>query len=84
MTVDQLTERALAPAEPIVDWLDFDFDTRQVHAGEYPDKNTGLRVPPIALSAGYVFDSFDDQADRFAGRSLVYFNQPAPPADDAR
>ena len=22
--------------------------------------------------------------DRFAGRSLVYFNQPAPPADDAR
>ena len=69
-----------APAEPITDWLDFDFDTRQVHAGEYPDKNTGLRVPPIALSAGYVFDSFDDQVDRFAGRSIdpIYSRQGNP------
>lgn len=60
----------LPPALPIDDWDGFDFDTRQVHAGEYPDLNTGLRVPPIALSAGYVFDSFDDQVDRFAGRTL--------------
>ena len=73
-------EATAAPAEPIVDWLDFDFDTRQVHAGEYPDKNTGLRVPPIALSAGYVFDSFDDQVDRFAGRSIdpIYSRQGNP------
>ena len=94
MTVEQLTapdlapaeavdaplESSTAPAEPIVDWLDFDFDTRQVHAGEYPDKNTGLRVPPIALSAGYVFDSFDDQVDRFAGRSIdpIYSRQGNP------
>lgn len=80
MTVEQLTAPDLAPAEPIVDWLDFDFDTRQVHAGEYPDKNTGLRVPPIALSAGYVFDSFDDQVDRFAGRSIdpIYSRQGNP------
>ncbi|WP_440312389.1 O-acetylhomoserine aminocarboxypropyltransferase/cysteine synthase family protein [Leucobacter chromiireducens] len=57
-------------ATPITDWDGFDFDTRQVHAGAYPDRNSGLRVPPIALSAGYVFDSFDDQVDRFAGREL--------------
>lgn len=39
-------------AQPIYDWQGFGFETRQVHAGEYPDKNHGLRVPPIALSAG--------------------------------
>ena len=50
---------------PIYDWEGFGFDTRQVHAGEYPDKNHGLRVPPIALSAGYLFDDFDDQVNRF-------------------
>lgn len=52
---------------PIEGWEGFGFDTRQVHAGEYADLNTGLRVPPIALSAGYVFDDFDDQVERFAG-----------------
>ncbi|MGO3147430.1 MAG: O-acetylhomoserine aminocarboxypropyltransferase/cysteine synthase family protein [Leucobacter sp.] len=53
-------------AAPIYDWDGFDFDTRQVHAGEYPDLNNGLRVPPIALSAGYVFEDFDDQVERFS------------------
>ncbi|UTX53443.1 O-acetylhomoserine aminocarboxypropyltransferase/cysteine synthase family protein [Leucobacter aridicollis] len=68
------------PAQPVSDWEGFDFDTRQVHAGEYPDLNTGLRVPPIALSAGYVFESFDDQVDRFAGRSIdpIYSRQGNP------
>ncbi len=56
-------------AEPIADWEGFDFETRQVHAGSYEDRNSGLRVPPIALSAGYVFDDFDDGVARFAGRS---------------
>lgn len=66
--------------KPITDWADFDFDTRQVHAGEKPDRNIGLRVPPIALSAGYVFNDFDDQVDRFAGRSLdpIYSRQGNP------
>lgn len=54
-------------AQPIADWEGFDFETRQVHAGEYADRNHGLRIPPIALSAGYVFDDFDDQVDRFSG-----------------
>lgn len=53
--------------QPIYDWQGFGFDTRQVHAGEYRDKNHGLRVPPIALSAGYLFDDFDDQVSRFNG-----------------
>lgn len=67
-------------AQPRTDWAGFDFDTRQVHAGEYPDLNTGLRVPPIALSAGYMFDDFDDQVDRFAGRSIdpIYSRQGNP------
>jgi len=54
-------------ATPIYDWEGFGFETRQVHAGEYPDRNSGLRVPPIALSAGYLFDDFDDQVNRFNG-----------------
>ncbi|MBK0419888.1 O-acetylhomoserine aminocarboxypropyltransferase/cysteine synthase [Leucobacter sp. CSA1] len=54
-------------APPVYDWEGFGFDTRQVHAGEYPDRNSGLRVPPIALSAGYLFDDFDDQVSRFDG-----------------
>lgn len=71
---------APAAATPHTDWSGFGFETRQVHAGEYPDLNTGLRVPPIALSAGYVFDDFDDQVDRFAGRSIdpIYSRQGNP------
>lgn len=57
----------MTTAPPNYDWKGFGFDTRQVHAGEYPDRNHGLRVPPIALSAGYLFDDFDDQASRFNG-----------------
>ena len=50
---------AESTASPIYDWQGFGFETRQVHAGEYPDKNHGLRVPPIALSAGYLFEGSD-------------------------
>lgn len=45
------------------------FETRQVHAGAIVDSEAGARVTPIYQSAGYVFDSFDDGAERFAGRS---------------
>lgn len=67
-------------ATPVSEWVGFDFDTRQVHAGEYPDLNSGLRVPSIAVSAGYVFEDFDDQVDRFAGRSTspIYSRQGNP------
>ena len=65
---------------PNLDWQGFDFDTRQVHAGEPRDLNSGLRVPSIAVSAGYVFEDFDDQVDRFAGRSgdPIYSRQGNP------
>lgn len=67
-------------ATPVTDWEGFDFDTRQVHAGEHPDLNAGLRVPPIAMSAGYVFADFEDGADRFSGRSIdpIYSRQGNP------
>ena len=67
-------------AAPITDWADYSFDTRQVHAGEYPDLNTGLRIPPLTLSAGYVFESFDDGAARFAGEGAnpIYSRQGNP------
>lgn len=60
----------MSAADPITGWDDFGFDTRQVHAGEYTDLNAGLRVPAIAMSAGFVFDDFDDQAARFSGHSV--------------
>ena len=53
---DENCSPAIAPED---DWNGYDFETRQVHAGEYADLNTGLRIPPIALSAGYVFEDFD-------------------------
>ncbi|ERG65382.1 MULTISPECIES: O-acetylhomoserine aminocarboxypropyltransferase/cysteine synthase family protein [Agrococcus] len=45
------------------------FETRQVHAGAVIDSEAGARVTPIYQSAGYVFESFDDGALRFAGQS---------------
>jgi len=70
----------MSAEKPIDDWEGFGFDTRQVHAGEYVDQNHGLRIPPIALSAGYVFDDFDDQGDRFTSRVVepIYSRQGNP------
>ncbi|SFS18034.1 O-acetylhomoserine (thiol)-lyase [Agrococcus baldri] len=48
---------------------DWGFATRQIHAGAIVDAEAGARITPIYQSAGYVFDSFDDGAERFAGRS---------------
>ena len=76
-----MTPRDPHPAAvPVTDWAGFGFDTRQVHAGAHPDLNHGLRVPPISLSAGYVFENFDDGVDRFAGRSTepIYSRQGNP------
>ena len=33
----------------------FGFDTRQVHAGQRPDPNTGARAVPIYQTTSYVF-----------------------------
>lgn len=46
---------------------EFDFDTRQIHAGTRLDADFGARLPPIYQTAGFVFDSFDDGEGRFNG-----------------
>ncbi|MFB2579918.1 O-acetylhomoserine aminocarboxypropyltransferase/cysteine synthase family protein [Herbiconiux sp. P15] len=45
------------------------FATRQVHAGRTSDGPGGVnaRATPIYLSAGFVFDDFDQARDRFGG-----------------
>ncbi|PPF63139.1 O-acetylhomoserine aminocarboxypropyltransferase [Clavibacter michiganensis] len=67
-------------AQPEYDWQGYAFDTRQVHAGEYEDLNAGARVSPIAMTAGYRFDSFDDARNRFSGDAdgLIYSRQRNP------
>src|SRR5580658_1869285 len=44
----------------------FGFETRQVHAGQRPDPNTGARAVPIFQTASYVFE--DPEA------AAAYFN----------
>jgi O-acetylhomoserine (thiol)-lyase len=65
---------------PEYDWHGYAFDTRQVHAGEYEDLNAGARVSPIAMTAGYRFDSFEDARGRFSGDAdgLIYSRQRNP------
>lgn len=75
-----MLERTKTARPPITEWDNFSFDTRQVHAGEYTDRNHGVRIPPLTLSAGYVFEDFDDGASRFNGgsQSAIYSRQGNP------
>ena len=41
------------------------FATRQIHAGAEPDGSHGARATPIYLTAGFVFDDFEQASDRF-------------------
>lgn len=45
----------------------YGFATQQVHAGETTEAGFGARIPPIYLTAGFAFDSFDAARARFAG-----------------
>ncbi len=45
----------------------FGFSTQQVHGGVSPAREYGARVAPLHLSAGFVFDDFDQAEGRFAG-----------------
>ena len=67
-------------AEPEYNWDGYAFDTRQVHAGEYEELTSGARISPIAMTAGYRFDSFDDAHGRFSGANsgLIYSRQRNP------
>ena len=43
----------------------FGFDTRQVHAGQRPDPNTGARAVPIFQTTSYVFENCESAAAYF-------------------
>jgi len=42
------------------------FETRQIHAGQTPDTDTGSRSLPIYQTTSYVFDDAEQAASRFA------------------
>src|SRR5687767_13940030 len=44
---------------------DFGFETRQVHAGQRPDPNTGARAVPIYQTTSYVFEDPESAAAYF-------------------
>jgi O-acetylhomoserine (thiol)-lyase len=44
---------------------EFGFDTRQLHAGQRPDPNTGARAVPIFQTASYVFEDPESAAAYF-------------------
>ncbi|MGO2660289.1 O-acetylhomoserine aminocarboxypropyltransferase/cysteine synthase family protein [Mycetocola reblochoni] len=50
----------------------FGFSTEQVHAGYLGEAGHGARITPIYLSAGFVFDDFEQARARFAGTDLGY------------
>ncbi len=55
------TESHRRPEEP----REFGFDTRQVHAGQRPDPNTGARAVPIYQTTSYVFEDPESAAAYF-------------------
>src|SRR5687767_9274140 len=44
---------------------EFGFDTRQVHAGQRPDPNTGARAVPIYQTTSYVFEDSESASAYF-------------------
>lgn len=46
------------------------FETRQIHAGQQPDSQTGARALPIYQTTSYVFPDAGVAADRFALKDL--------------
>jgi len=52
------------PAE-VEEARDFGFETRQLHAGQRPDPNTGARAVPIFQTTSYVFEDPESAAAYF-------------------
>lgn len=44
----------------------WNFETKQIHAGQQPDPVTGSRALPIHQTTAYVFENTDQAANRFA------------------
>lgn len=61
------------------------FATRQIHSGPASEPAVHPRATPIYLSAGYVFEDFDEAEVRFAGSTsgYVYSRQGNPTVSDA-
>ncbi|WP_374953753.1 O-acetylhomoserine aminocarboxypropyltransferase/cysteine synthase family protein [Clavibacter michiganensis] len=77
MSVVEGIRRADAPDAPVVTVAPVapvaaGFATRQIHAGAAVDAEHGARVSPVHLTAGFVFDSFAEARDRFAGADEGY------------
>ena len=60
-------ERTLVITEPhrIEEAHEFGFETRQLHAGQRPDPNTGARAVPIFQTTSYVFEDPESAAAYF-------------------
>lgn len=48
------------------DQTSWNFETKQIHAGQQPDPVTGSRALPIHQTTAYVFENTDQAANRFA------------------
>ena len=53
------------PRRPAEEFREFGFETRQVHAGQRPDPNTGARAVPIYQTTSYVFEDPESAAAYF-------------------
>ena len=59
---DQPSREETVPAEQ---GRAFGFETRQLHAGQRPDPNTGARAVPIFQTTSYVFEDPESAAAYF-------------------
>ncbi|CAG7600064.1 bifunctional o-acetylhomoserine/o-acetylserine sulfhydrylase [Leucobacter soli] len=50
----------------MTDQQNWQFETKQIHAGQQPDPSTGARALPIHQTTAFVFDSTEQAANRFA------------------
>ena len=50
----------------MTDQTSWNFETKQIHAGQQPDPSTGSRALPIHQTTAFVFESTEQAANRFA------------------
>ncbi len=65
MTEPKNPKPATGPFPEVEEDRAFGFDTRQLHAGQRPDPNTGARAVPIFQTASYVFEDPESAAAYF-------------------
>ncbi len=69
----------------MTDQTAWNFETKQIHAGQQPDPTTGSRALPIHQTTAYVFESAEQAANRFALAELgpIYTRITNPTTDVA-